>query len=393
MKKQVLFILSALFVTTVLITSCHKPSSEDLIEQSSEPVLPAIADNYKASSNDQLAALGRVLFYDKKLSLNNTISCASCHQQEKAFCDNQKVSTGLEDFKTKRNSPSIFAREGRLFWDGRVNDFEELSLKPIKNHVEMKFENINELAKKISTINYYPNLFKKAFGTTQIDSIKIQSALAEFLINFNFSENRFRHSELKKAKLTASEEIGKTVFFGKGRCSNCHHIQDNGILPNDFGSGYGFTDQSFNIGLDEVYSDNGLGEITGNPADYGKFMIPVLLNVEYTAPYMHDGRFSTLEEVVEHYNSGIKNHPNLDMSLRGDFDFDRMSSEMIMIKFDVNGNGILDESEIQNITSSLQPVRLNLDENEKRCLVAFLKSLSDPTILSDQKFSNPFARK
>ena len=142
MKKQVLFILSALFVTTVLITSCHKPSSEDLIEQSSEPVLPAIADNYKASSNDQLAALGRVLFYDKKLSLNNTISCASCHQQEKAFCDNQKVSTGLEDFKTKRNSPSIFAREGRLFWDGRVNDFVELSLKPIKNHVEMKFENI-----------------------------------------------------------------------------------------------------------------------------------------------------------------------------------------------------------------------------------------------------------
>jgi len=109
--------------------------------------------------------------------------------------------------------------------------------------------------------------------------------------------------------LNASENLGKGIFFGKGKCSNCHHLSG-------LNNGYGFTDNAFNIGLDVTYSDKGVGGISKSSQDDGKFMIPTLLNVEYTAPYMHDGRFRTLEEVVEHYNSGVKNHLNLDATLR-----------------------------------------------------------------------------
>lgn len=359
--KTKLTLLSLLILIAAI--SCKKNDvKEDADNYSPTPVLPAVTDNYAASSNDRLATLGRVLFYDRNLSLNNSVSCGSCHQQSKAFCDNLQFSTGLQDGHTERNTPSIFAKTGRMFWDGRVSSVEDLVLRPIKNHVEMKFENLEALAAKISGLSYYPQLFNNAFGNTFVDSSRIKMALAEFLKNFNFSNNKFSRTEKNMAELTATESLGKTIFFGKGNCSGCHHIEgnNNGPIFDSTHTGYGFTDLNFNIGLDEEYADNGMGVISKISGDDGKFMVPVLLNVEYTAPYMHDGRFKTLEEVVEHYNSGIKDHRNLDFRLRDE--------------------------------STFGPKHLHLSDAEKKGLVSFLKTLSDPTIFSEAKFKNPFTK-
>lgn len=391
MKTKLSFI--AILMIMVAIISCKKyklDSNAAVDGYSPVPVLPEVPYNYAASNNDHLAALGRVLFYDKNLSLNNSVACASCHQQQKAFCDNLPFSVGLENNKTARNSPSIFAKTGRMFWDGRANGIQDLVLRPIKNHVEMKFANLGELAKKISTIEYYAPLFSNAFGSSKVDSNNIRAALAEFIRNFNFADNKFRRSERGMDQLSASESTGQQIFFGKGRCSGCHHVATQFLNPSDTLSGsYGFTDTDFNIGLDQVYSDNGMGAITGNPTDNGKFMVPVLLNVEYTAPYMHDGRFKTLEDVIEHYSTGIQNHPNLDFQLRDTEKFDNMTENELLAMFDLNHNGVIDAGE----TESIPPVKLNFTKDEKKCLVDFLKTLSDPSILTDVKFKNPFLAK
>jgi cytochrome c peroxidase len=388
MKTKINLSLSVILLIALVVFSCKKNanlSSDDTY--SAAPVLPEDPDDYVASSNDDLAALGRVLFYDKALSLNNSVSCASCHQQSRAFCDNQRFSTGLENIKTARNSPSIFAKTSRMFWDGRASNLKDLVLRPIKNHVEMKFESVQALVSKISGISYYKPLFAKAFnGSNAIDSTKVKSALAEFLTNFDFSDNKFKRSQFDETVLSASEKLGKTVFFNKGKCFNCHHIESSNIFPGGGGGGYGFTDGSFNIGLDEVYSDNGMGVVTKNASDNGVFMVPVLLNVEYTAPYMHDGRFKTLEEVVEHYNSGIQQHPNLDFNLRDLSRFENMSDQEIIRMLDKNHNGEIDSFEIP----ALPPVKLGLSSAEKKGLVDFLKTLSDPSILTKKMFSNPF---
>ncbi len=392
MMKTKLSLTAILFVSVIVIISCkkYKLESDTATENySSTPVLPEQPYNYSNSGNDNLATLGRVLFYDRNLSLNNSVSCSSCHQQSRAFCDNLQFSVGLDNGKTPRNSPSIFAKSGRMFWDGRANGIQDLVLKPVKNHVEMKFENLAALAKKIAGVEYYAPLFTKAFGSPGVDSTKIQLALAEFILNFNFSNNKFSRSLEKTEALTASEELGRSVFFGRGKCSKCHHLENEGFSP-PMGSpsqGYGFTNVDFNIGLDKEYADNGAGAISGNSFDNGKFMVPVLLNVEYTSPYMHDGRFKTLEEVIEHYSTGIQNHPNLDFELRG-IDFEKMT-EAEMQKLDLNHDGDLDNTEISNIP----PVRFNFSQVEKRALVDFLKTLSDPSILTEPKFNNPFLQK
>ena len=361
--------------------ACKKMEVDESENYSNTPILPSTPYRYLNTNNDYIVTLGRVLFYDKSLSLNNTMSCGSCHQQAKAFCDNQKFSTGLEDIRTSRNSPSIFAKQGRMFWDGRAGGINNLVLGPIKNHVEMKFENLEKLSAKLSKIPYYQGLFSDAFGTPAVDSLRIQNALASFIANFAFSNNRFQQSLADNSVLNPSESNGKTLFFGKAKCSSCHQLSGNN-------NGYGFTDEAFNIGLDETYSDNGVGLVSNNSDDNGKFMIPTLLNVEFTSPYMHDGRFSTLEEVVEHYNSGIKNHPNLDVNLRATNAFDNMTEGEILQQLDTNHDGMISQSEIGNL-----PVqKLNLTVSEKKNLVDFLKTLSDHNILVDKRFSNPFKR-
>jgi cytochrome c peroxidase len=372
--------LSALLFTvtaSVLLSFCNKDEVRHATTQQPADVTQ-LNDDYPESTNDRLADLGRVLFYDKSLSLNNSVACGSCHQQSKAFCDNRQFSTGLEDQKTRRNTPSIFAKTGRMFWDGRAGGMQDLVLKPVKNHVEMKFSNLQQLCRKLEGIAYYPELFRKAFGSNAIDTTRIQTALAEFLSNFTFSNTRFQKSLQGLVQLTPSEENGRALFFGKAKCSNCHHLEDNFAK----GNGYGFTDFDANIGLDADYTDNGRGEVSGDIRDRGKFMVPVLLNVEFTAPYMHDGRFSTLDQVVEHYNSGVKDHPNLSPNLR---DVDE-NDPGLFERLDVNHDGFISDEEIRVI----KPQKLNLTITEKRNLVSFLKTLSDGNILSDTRFSDPF---
>jgi cytochrome c peroxidase len=384
MKTRILLGISTLCLT---LAFCHKkPDAATEASYSSNPILPAVAYDYNANVDNQQATLGRVLFYDRKLSFNNSVSCASCHQQSKAFCDNQIASSGLQDMKTARNTPSIFARQGRAFWDGRAGSLENLALRPIQNHVEMKFPDLMKLSEKLAGIPYYADLFEKAFSSRGIDSTRIKKALAAFLKSFNFSDNKFAAFQGGSSKLTLSEQIGKDLFFGKAQCSNCHHVDGDFAFG---GSGYGFTDMDFNIGLDQVYKDKGRGNVTGMSEDDGKFMVPVLLNVALTAPYMHDGRFKTLEEVVEHYNSGIKTHPNLAFELRDVDRFNTMEEADILRELDKDGDGDISEAELSNIP----PRRLNLTIEEKKSLVAFLGSLTDVSIRTDVRFSDPFVIK
>jgi cytochrome c peroxidase len=222
----------------------------------------------------------------------------------------------------------------------------------------MNVSDVGSLMDRIASLDYYAYMFKHAFpNATKVDSNMIKSAMSEFLRNFTFSNTKFAKSQRGEAQLTTSEALGKTLFFGDAKCSNCHHIEGTTFNGN---GGYGSTDESHNIGLDPVNKDLGVGGVTKNSSQDGSFMMPVLLNVENTGPYMHDGRFKTLEEVVEHYNSKIENNPNLDM---------------ILTEFTSNGR---------------QPIKMNLDETEKKALVDFLKTLTDASIVSDPKYSDPF---
>lgn len=352
--KAKLILMATGLLSTAMFWNCQNKGITNATpsQNTTGPVLPEKPYDYP-NGDDNKATLGRVLFYDKNLSINNGVSCGSCHKQENAFCDNMQFSTGTHQRLTDRNTPSIFSKVGRMFWDGRAGNSSDLALGPVKNPVEMDFSDLPALCSRLSSLDYYPVLFKNAFGTAKIDSLRIREALAAFVNNFTFSDTKFNKSKSGRAVLTTQENQGKDLFFGQALCSQCHHIDDNGST----GTGYGVADTDANIGLDAAYKDQGRGKLTGNSSDNGKFMVPVLLNVEHTAPYMHDGRFKTLEEVVEHYNSKIQNHPNLDFRLR-----------------DFNG----------------QPKKLNLTDADKAALVAFLKTLSDNKIFTDQRFSDPF---
>lgn len=302
------------------------------------------------------ATLGRVLFYDKQLSRNNTISCASCHIQENGFSDPNRFSTGFNGGSTPRNSMGLanakFYQNGRFFWDERAATLEEQVLIPIQDEVEMGLT-LNEMVDKISDDAYYAILFNRAFGDEAVTANRVSSALSQFVRSMVSYESKYdiglaqtNNPEANFPNYTASENLGKNLFFSnRTRCSECHDT-------NAFVS-----DEARNIGLDLVSEDLGLAGANGNNNDTGKFKASSLRNIELTAPYMHDGRFETLAEVVEHYNSGVQNNQFLDNRLR------------------VGGGNVR---------------RLNLTNQEKQALVDFLLTLTDNNFISDEKFSNPF---
>lgn len=305
------------------------------------------------------ATLGRVLFYDKKLSLNNTVSCASCHHQDKAFADGKQFSTGFEGRVTTRNSMAIInpVLQNNLFWDSRSKTIHDLSLQPVQNHIEMGMENLDRLVEKLNNTEYYKPLFTKAFGSEEINPENISKAISQFVASITSSRSRFDVGQKNNfSNFSELEKLGRDLFHGEiAKCSSCHGGGNLSALdgPNDpYGSGGSISQDlrgATNIGLDLVYKDNGLGN--------GKFKIPSLRNIEITGPYMHDGRFNTLEEVVDHYTNGIKPHKDLD------------------IKF-TDGKG------------HVKP--LNLTSLEKKAIVAFLKTLTDTEMTKDPKWSNPF---
>lgn len=345
--------------------------------------------NNPADTNNAISTLGRVLFYDRQLSLNNSTSCASCHKQSAGFADNVKFSRGFEGRLTSRNSMPIqnlasfstlfdprfssssfvntsgsFDRfSGHLFWDGREQSLDQLILQPVSNHIEMGIRDLPSLTEKLSQAPYYASLFKDAFGSEEITPERVSKAVSTFMLAINTNNTRFdQHLQTnsiskpadfpgmtKNNVLTPLELEGMMLFQSKYDCNSCHQVQTT--------FGYQFAGTFANVGLDATYADPGLATVTNNPADIGKFKIPSLRNVEFTAPYMHDGRFATLDEVVGHYSEGMVNHPNLDTRLAG-----------------AGGTA----------------KSMHISEHEKEALIAFLKTLSDRSVLTDEKLSDPF---
>ncbi len=307
---------------------------------------------------DAGAALGRVLFYDKKLSLNNTIACASCHHQDKAFSDGLVVSAGFEGRKTTRNSMAIInpISQNNMFWDSRSQSIKDLSLRPVQNHIEMGMEDIDFLVKKLDLVSYYKPLFIEAFGDDHISGDRISEAISQFIGSITTSDAKFDAVMRAENKFSDLEQIGFNVFFSaKAKCSSCHaggnFSAPDGIFdPYGGGSVQGSNPRgTANIGLDLVEIDKG--------KENGQFKIPSLRNIALTAPYMHDGRFKSLEDVLNHYTNGIKANNNLDPKFKDD-----------------NGN----------------LAKINLNDIEKKGLIAFLNTLTDKKFITDPKYSDPF---
>lgn len=253
-------------------------------------------------------ALGKKLFFDKILSADETKSCASCHNPKSAFTDNQQFSLGIDGELGFRNAMPLFNLawnfDDRFNWDGSAFGLENQAFEPVSNPIELH-ANWKNVAKKMQNHPEYPNLFLRAFGTATIDSTLITKAIAQFERTFISGNSKFDQFLLGNETLTPEEENGFNVFMdeAKGDCFHCHGSNNNPL----------WTDNQFhNNGLDSNFTDVGLGKITGDPADNGKFKSPSLRNLAFTAPYMHDGRFATLEEVINHYSEGLKPSATID---------------------------------------------------------------------------------
>jgi cytochrome c peroxidase len=390
MKKTIIFALGSLFLW---LAACDKGTDTPVTPVISPLNLPTTAFNYSnlnlpnyfttdagggkptsingidnvTASNpvtNDGATLGRVLFYDKNLSSNRTIACASCHLQSKGFADTATLSKGFAGGNTRRHSMTLinarYYQRGRFFWDERAATLEDQVLMPFQDAVEMGMT-LTGVVERVNAQTYYPDLFTKAFGDKTVTSDRISKALAQFVRSIVSTNAKY---DLGRAQVnapgapfpnfTTEENTGKQLFLlpivqGGGACFGCHtteaFVSDN---PGPANNGIDATSTT-DLGAGETFPQNALFK--------GRFKTSTLRNIALTPPYMHDGRFKTLEEVVEHYNSGIKNHPTLSNALK-----------------DANGN----------------PIRMNFTTAQKAALVAFLKTLTDNSVATEEKWSNPF---
>ena len=328
---------------------------------------------------DAGATLGRVLFYDRQLSRNNTISCGSCHHQKNSFTDPRQFSVGFDGRRTERNSMSIVnlrfthvhENQPGFFWDERAKTLEALVLMPIEDQVEMGMK-LPELEAKLQKLAYYPPLFRSAFGSPKVSSERIAKAVAQFMRSMVSLDSKFdrvakvvgNNYSRDFPDFSAAENLGKSLFIDgldgvtEIGCVHCH-VPPTFAMP-----------QSFNVGLDLVSRDKGLGArgVPSNdpftPSNDGKFKASPLRNVALTAPYMHDGRFKTLEQVIDHYSDGVHPNPNLGLAVAEDDDL-KVGSKS----------------------------GFKYTAKQKAGLVAFLKTLTDEKFINDPRFSDPFARK
>ncbi len=329
--------------------------------------IPKYIANLNVRIQDHVAMLGRVLFYDPLLSKNNAVSCASCHDQTLAFSDPVALSEGFAGGHTRRNSYAIGSTASTrqyyditrptLFWDSRARTVSEQSNQTIQNAIEMGM-GFDELANKLRKEDYYQILFKKSFPNDSNPYRKdnVLRALEEFVLSLvstdskfdegykNVSSNAAFNGYKELGNFSDAENRGKSLFMDN--CSSCH------------GKTFSLADiPAANNGLDMEYEDKGIGELTGSYND-GVFKVPILRNVELTAPYMHDGRFATLEEVIDHYSEGIQNHPNLHVNLRD--------------------------------SATGEAKRMNFSAQEKADLITFLKTLTDTKFTTTERWSDPF---
>ncbi|TVP96987.1 MAG: cytochrome-c peroxidase [Planctomycetaceae bacterium] len=344
--------------------------------------LAARFDNTPAENpiTDAGATLGRVLFYDVTLSANGTTSCASCHRQEIAFTDDERLSIGFDGRRVGRNSMSLinlrYYARGRFFWDERAESLEAQVLQPIENEIEMGHD-LASLVRQLADDPLYPPLFQEAFGDVEVDASRIGQALAQFIRSIVSFDSRFDRGLARAGSVdrpfenfTEEENHGKSLFFGEARCASCHSADPHRAAPHVADplhfdatqAAFFFVDQPVANGIDvddfertDPAVDPGLGGITAREEDFGRFKSSSLRFVELTGPYMHDGRFRTLESVVEHYNWSIRPHVNLDRRL-------------------------------QNLESS----GLGRAQSDVDALVAFLKTLTDAKLLTDPRYSDPF---
>jgi cytochrome c peroxidase len=288
--------------------------------------------------------LGRALFYDGKLSRDGSISCGFCHQVSSAFTQHgHDVSHGVDDRLGTRNSPGIInpAWQNNFFWDGGVFHLDVVSVAAITNPVEMD-EEVGQVLEKLRQDKNYPAMFNKAFGSPDITSTRFFQALAQFMLMCNSWESKWDHVKTGKDVFTPLELQGEAIFNQK--CSSCH--------PAPLFTTHGFA----NNGLrPTALNDKGRYEITHSPGDLYAFKIPTLRNNKFTAPYMHDGRFRTLDAALEHYNSGVVESESLHPLLK-------------------------QESE----------PGIKLTNTEKEALKAFLNTLNDEAFIRNKLLEEPF---
>jgi cytochrome c peroxidase len=299
---------------------------------------PASLDNTPADNllTNAGATLGRTLFYDTRLSHDSSTACASCHKQSKGFSDENQFSAGINGQLTTRHSMgltnSTFYANGRMFWDERAESLEDQALKPIQSPTEMG-STLPEVVNKLTQTMFYPTLFQAAFGTPEVTPDRIAKAVAQFersMISYNSKYDGYLNGT---QTLSPAEQAGDALFHGAARCSSCHTTNAQ------------VGDQAVNIGLDATVVDPGAGD--------GRFKTPSLRNVAVRGRFMHDGRFSTLEQVVQFYSTQVHDIPELEGRLRN-------------------------------------PVQLNLTAEQIDDIVAFLNTLTDNSFLNNSLFSNPF---
>lgn len=343
-----------------LIDIAYDPTPYPMIQPTDFPLMDIPTDNPMTKEGFEL---GRRLFYDVRLSKDNSMSCASCHLPELGFTDGLAFSTGVDGEQTRRSSMSVvnvgYFANG-LFWDGRALTLEEQALQPVTDAIEL----INTWAvveEMMKGDDEYPAMFRRAFGiddTSDIDSLLAAKAIAQFergLVSHTSKYDKWVLERDFSYEFTDSESRGQEMYFDLGSeaggsglpDAQCFHCHEGALLTNG---------QFFNNGIEDYpnladFPDKGFGEVTGDEADFGKFKAPTLRNIELTAPYMHDGRFATLEEVIEHYNSGVHFSTNLDVNLRDP---------------------------------------LNLNESQKEDLLNFLKTFTDTEFVENPEFHNPF---
>jgi len=344
--KVILTIILLVFAAQAFLTSASGISGIGINQDSIRFVVPSNFPAPRYDFKDNVITkegfkLGRLLFNDPILSRNGTISCSSCHQGFAAFSHlDHPVSHGLDDCLGTRNAPGLFNLAWRkdFMWDGGVRHIENTPLTAMTSICEMN-DNLDYTLSKLRASPTYPLLFRRAFGSSFINTQRVLRALAQFNAMLISASSRYDHYIRKENNInfTQDEQAGYSLF--KTRCASCH--------KEPF-----FTDETFrNNGLDLVSEDRGRDSITHKKTDLGKFRVPSLRNVEKTAPYMHDGRFNTLEQVLAHYNSGMKNAVNLDAVFR-----------------EKKGLGI------------------KLTVNEQKQIITFLKTLTDYEFINDSRF-------
>jgi cytochrome c peroxidase len=300
--------------------------------------------------------LGRLLFYDTRLSANNTLSCGSCHQQSKAFTDGKTLSEGVDHALTARNSMSLvnLLWVRKFFWDGRASSLEDQAIFPMTNPHEMG-QSLYESAKKISQVESYRSVFKIVYGDEHVTGERIIKAITQFERTLISADSRYDQYLRGTYKPTEDELKGMALFNTgpqpeKGiRGANCIHCH---------GGAKNYMELFHNNGLDSIPKDAGIETLTGLSSDRGRFKVPTLRNIVLTAPYMHDGRFKTLDEVIDHYSEHIQESASLSTFIRGE------SNEP-------GGRS------------------LKLLPHEKKEIIAFLNMLTDSSFVNNPDFSDP----